>query len=148
MCDRLRTKIWSLQDQECRGAAPNPRGSLCTPCTVHPASRSALLVSLSVCLSVSLSVCASVCAYLSLCLLLFEYRSVSINSGTPAWLMMFSDVLLSIVTKCIMTEGKRTKTTPNKTFQTKNAGQNSPNKNPRELNQTPCKDIYSMYVRM
>jgi len=40
-----------------------------------------------------------------------------------------------------MTEGGRTKTTPDKTFQTKNPGQNSQNKNFRELRQTPCKDI-------
>ena len=39
------------------------------------------------------------------------------------------------------TEGGRTKTTPDKTFQTRNPGQNSPNINHRELRQTPCKDI-------
>jgi len=42
---------------------------------------------------------------------------------------------------CILSRGQ-TKTTPDETFQTKNPGK-PPNKNPRELTQTLCKDMYA-----
>jgi len=42
---------------------------------------------------------------------------------------------------CILTEGGRTKTTLDKTLQANKKRAKAPDKNPRELRQTPCKDI-------
>src|SRR6218665_188675 len=45
----------------------------------------------------------------------------------------------------ILTEGERTKTTRDKTFWAKNTRKKPPEKNPHELRQNPCKDIF-MYA--
>ena len=52
-----------------------------------------------------------------------------------------SDVKLSVITELLWQKGVKDKNHPGQNLLDKKPGQNSPNKNLRELKQTPCKDI-------